>query len=414
MPYRVKLAGAGTIAGALGLALVAIATRTNKSERAAVGEAPADSAVVAIGKQIFFDASLSASKRLACSSCHDPTHAYGPSNARAVQLGGARLDAEGMRAVPSLRYVLNRTPTFYKEYASSLADRIREGNEPPTGGFGADGRFTSLHEQAAFPLLAPNEMANAEPGAIVASLSRAKYANEFRNVFGDGVFDDSVKAFANALYAIERFELEDASFHPYDSKYDAYLDGRAALTPAERRGLALFDDSLRGNCASCHRDQKGADGSHPLFTDYQFGALGVPRNTEIQANKDSMYFDLGLCGPARADLANRTDYCGMFKTPSLRNVAARRSFFHNGRFHSLRDALRFYSSRDTDPKQWYSAGSVGRAVKFDDLPMVLRQNVDTIAAPLNRRRGGRALWNEAEIDDVIAFLNTLTDGYMRK
>ena len=223
-----------------------------------------------------------------------------------------------------------------KAYVSKLAERIREGNEPPTGGFGADGRFNSLHEQASLPLLATNEMANANRAAVVAALRQSMYAEGFRRAFGERIFDDTVRAYAQALYAIERFELQDVSFHPYDSKFDAHLDGRVSLTPAERRGLELFDDPNRGNCASCHVDRKGADGTHPLFTDYQFGALGVPRNPEIAANGDSTYFDQGLCGPARNDQRTRTDYCGMFKTPSLRNVATRGAFFHNGRFHSLR------------------------------------------------------------------------------
>jgi cytochrome c peroxidase len=85
--------------------------------------------------------------------------------------------------------------------------------------------------------------------------------------------------------AFEYFELDDSSFHPYTSKFDDYLDGKSELSPQELRGKLLFDDSQRGNCATCHLDRKGVDGSHPLFTDYQFEALGVPRNAEILANR---------------------------------------------------------------------------------------------------------------------------------
>jgi cytochrome c peroxidase len=105
------------------------------------------------------------------------------------------------------------------------------------------------------------------------------------------------------------------------------LDGKLLLSPRELRGLALFEDPQRGNCASCHPDRKGVDGSHPLFTDYQFEALGVPRNPQIQANAARGYFDQGLCGPLRSDQATQHQYCGMFKTPTLRNVATRRVFF---------------------------------------------------------------------------------------
>ncbi len=370
-----------------------------------------DAAVVALGRKLFFDSTLSASGRMSCATCHSPERAYAAPNSLSVQLGGAHRDQQGMRAVPSLRYVLNRTPLWYKEFINNEAERVREGNEPPVGGFGDDGRFNSLHSQAAFPLLAPNEMANRDAGSVVAAVARGPYAPDFRSVFGERVFDTASRAFSQALYAIERFELADSSFHPFDSKYDLYLDGKLALTQQERRGLALFDDPTRGNCASCHRNERGADGSHPLFTDYQFGALGVPRNTSLIANNDPTYFDEGLCGPARTDQSASKQYCGMFKTPTLRNVATRGAFFHNGRFHTLRDALTFYVRRDTDPRAWYAHDAHGRIEKFDDLPRALRGNVDTLSLPLTRHAGEAPAWSDAEIDDVIAFLKTLTDGY---
>jgi cytochrome c peroxidase len=346
---------------------------------------------------------------MSCATCHSPAHAYGPPNGLAVQLGGLALDRQGMRAVPSLRYVLNRTPFWNKEFIANPAERILEGEEPPTGGFGWDGRFNALHEQATFPLLAPNEMANAGPEEVVAKLQRASYANQFREAFGAHIFDDASKAFAAMLTAIEHFQLEDQSFHPYTSKYDDYLDGKAQLTAQEQRGLALFDDPRRGNCATCHLDRKGADGSHPLFTDYQFEALGIPRNPEIRANASPDYFDMGLCGPLRTDQAKDSKYCGLFKTPTLRNVATRRVFFHNGRFHTLKDALRFYVQRDTNPELWYPVLSLGEVDKFDDLPPQLRGNIDVIDEPLTHSKGASPAWSDAEIDDVIAFLKTLTD-----
>ena len=367
------------------------------------------SAAAMLGKRIFFDTTLSASGSLSCATCHNPTHAYGPPNGLAVQNGGAHLDMQGVRSVPSLRYVLNRTPVWGKAYVASTAERIMEGNEPPAGGFGWDGRFNTLHAQAEFPLMAANEMANAGPADLVAKLQRAPYADEFRNVFGATIFDDAGQAYAQALKAIERFELEDASFHPYSSKYDDFLDGKASLSAAELRGLGLFNDPQRGNCAACHLSAKGADGSHPLFTDYQFEALGVPRNPEILANAAPDYFDEGLYGPVRRDQSANKAYCGMFKTPTLRNVAARQVFFHNGRFHTLKDALRFYVRRDTDASLWYPTSGSGAVDKFDDLPENLRDNVDIIDLPLTRKPGDVPAWSDADIDDVIAFLETLTD-----
>ncbi|TNY05050.1 cytochrome-c peroxidase, partial [Escherichia coli] len=78
--------------------------------------------------------------------------------------------------------------------------------------------------------------------------------------------------------------LEDsAEFAPFSSKYDAFLAGQARLNDAELRGLALFNNPAKGNCASCHPSARGSDGSAPLFTDFTFDNLGVPRNTEIPA-----------------------------------------------------------------------------------------------------------------------------------
>ena len=367
------------------------------------------SSIGALGSKIFFDASLSRSGRMSCATCHSPSYAYGPPNGLAVQLGGPEMDQQGTRAVPSLRYVLNRTPVWNKEFIANPAELIIEGEEPPTGGFGWDGRFNTLHDQAAFPLLAANEMANAGPEEVAAKLQHATYADEFRKEFGAQIFDDPAKAYAQARIALERFELEDPSFHPYNCKYDDYLDGKVPLSEQEKRGLGLFDDRRRGNCSSCHLDRKGADGSHPLFTDYEFEALGVPRNPEILANGTHDYFDMGLCGPLRTDQTEQQKYCGLFKTPTMRNVATRSVFFHNGRFHTLKEAVRFYVRRDTDPRLWYPVSASGSVNKFDDLPSLLRGNIDVIDEPLTRHEGALPAWTDAEIDDVIAFLQTLTD-----
>ncbi|MEO6830414.1 MAG: cytochrome-c peroxidase, partial [Acidobacteriaceae bacterium] len=241
-------------------------------------------------------------------------------------------------------------------------------------------------------------------------LSHASYADEFRAVFGKHIFDHPAQAVQKATLAIQQFELQDKSFHPYTSKFDRWLDGKAKLTPREVRGKALFDDPNGGNCAACHLDQAGANGAHPLFTDFQFEALGVPRNREIPWNANSHYYDLGLCGPFRKDAATKIQAnCGLFRTPTLRNTAIRHVFFHNGRFHSLRKALLFYVERDTNPGKWYPVGPDGKVEKFDDLPPQDRKYVDTIDAPLDRKLGEKPAWNDQQIDDVIAFLNTLVD-----
>ncbi|HSB96889.1 MAG TPA: cytochrome c peroxidase [Spongiibacteraceae bacterium] len=366
-------------------------------------------AVAALGKQMFFDPSLSISGRMSCASCHSPEFAYGPPNKLAVQLGGPNLTSAGKRAVPALAYVLNRTPRWFREIATDPREQNSEAH-PPFGGFTWDGRVDSLHEQAAIPLLDPNEMGNISIEAVVIKLASASYANEFRRVFGETIFNDPALAFRQAAHAIERFELEDKSFHPYTSKYDAYLDKKVQLSAQEKRGLDLFNDPNSGNCAFCHPSAAGANGSHPLFTNYQFEVIGVPRNLEIPANADSHYYDLGLCGSKAGDREN-TMFCGMFKTPTLRNSARRGAFFHNGYFHTLEDAVRFYVQRDTHPQRWYPRKKDGTIDKFNDLPEAYRANVDTVDEPLTRKIGEKPAWNDAQIADVMAFLNTLTDGY---
>jgi len=375
------------------LALVAL--------RGPAGAVDADvpAAVVALGDLIFHDASLSASGDLACATCHDPARGHAPSNALAVQSGGAARDVPGFRAVPSLRY-LSFTPRFGFD---------AEGT--PSGGFDRDGRAPDLMTQAIRPLLAPHEMANASPSELAARVAATAYAGEFRRIFGDRVLDDPEATLRAVTFALMQYQRMDPAFHPFDSKYDAFLRGRVRLEPAELRGLALFNRADKGNCAACHPSARGADGALPLFTDFTYDNLGVPRNAAIPATTDPAYADLGLCGPDRTDLADRRELCGAFKVPTLRNVATRQVFFHNGRFGSLTDALRFYVRRDTNPDAFYPQDASGVTRKFDDLPPDLAGNVNTSEVPYDRRPGDAPRLNDAEIADLEAFLNTLTDGY---
>lgn len=356
------------------------------------------SASAALGEKIFSDQSLSASGRQSCASCHDPANAHAQTNDLSVQLGGANLDQPGFRAVPSLRY-LNLTPAF-----SFAADGT------PTGGFTRDGRAQTLAEQAQRPFLAPHEMANASKADVIERVKRASYAGEFRKVFGATIFDNADDAFDRVVFALQQYQKEDPEFHPYDSKYDLFLAGKVQLNAAELRGLALFNNPAKGNCAACHPSARSTDGAAPLFTDFTFDNLGVPRNAAIPATADAGYFDLGLCGPDRTDLTARTDLCGAFKVPTLRNAATRKVFFHNGRFKSLREVLGFYVRRDTNPEEWYPVVD-GVVQKFNDLPPAYRANVNTSEAPYNRQPGMAPALSAEEIDDVIQFLGTLTDGY---
>src|SRR5262249_36390003 len=149
-------------------------------------------------------------------------------------------------------------------------------------------------------------------------------------------------------------------FHPFSSKFDLSSDNKTgvALTPAEKRGFDVLVDPTTGNCGSCHFQGVPPNGSSPLFTDFSFKTISVPRNPEIPSNADSSFVDMGVCGPTRTDHlpahpGAADAYCGMFRVPTLRNVATRKVFFHNGVIHSLEQVLRFYNTRDTMPEIWY-------------------------------------------------------------
>jgi cytochrome c peroxidase len=317
--------------------------------------------------------------------------------------GGPHLQSQGLRAVPSLMY-LERQPAFSigpdndEVTASNTATHL-----VPQGGLFWDGRADTLQDQARSPLLSPSEMGGGSVDRI-AMLLRRNYAASFVQLFGSSVLHHPRLLVSEALFAIGRYQIEDPSFHPYSSKYDAWRQGKARLTPAELRGLRVFDDPKRGNCAACHLDRPSADGLPPLFTDFQYEALGVPRNRALAANARSDYYDLGLCGPVRTDLRLQTQYCGMFATPTLRNVATRHRFFHNGRYRSLREVIDFYNFRAVAPQKIYPNGVP------DDLPAAYRRNLDR-TAPFDRKPGDKPPLSVREENALVAFLRTLTDGY---
>ena len=345
--------------------------------------------------------------------------------------GGPNLSRAGERAIPSLMY-LERQPNFsigpddaenetVDVIRASLHSRARPApktaqttarsasNLVPQGGLFWDGRADTLQGQALAPLLNPAEMDGGSVERIAERLRHAAYAAAFVQLFGPGVLERARLLVAEATFAVGRYEFEDVSFHPYTSKFDAWLEGKARLSPAELDGKRLFDDPHGADCAACHLDVPAA-GRPPLFTDHQFEALGVPRNPAIPSNRDPLHFDLGICGPTRTDMRAVSAYCGYFLTPTLRNVAVRHVFFHNGVYHTLQRVLDFYDFRDTQPQRVYPrTGGVVR--KYDDLPPPDRRNVDATDRPFGQAAGSRPAMTPQQERDVIAFLRTLTDGY---
>ena len=365
---------------------------------------PLPAEMTELGRALFSDQRLSASGQMSCATCHDPRFAYGPPNDRSTQLGGPDLKSTGFRATPSLRY-LQSVPPFTEHF---LDERTDESNDVgPTGGHGWDGRADTKHDQARLPLMSRFEMANPDLDSVVTKVAHGPLADRFRATFGDDVFSDPVRGSTAVLMCLEVFQQSPKDFYPYTSRYDGYLRRQVALSPSERRGLALFEDLKKGNCANCH-PSAGYHGAFPQFTDFGFNALGVPRNRQIPANADPAFHDLGLCGPERTDLAAHPEYCGEFRVPSLRNVAARRAFFHNGVFHTLDRVVAFYVERDTNPGKWYPKVN-GQVELFDDLPPAYRKNVNR-EPPFGGKPGAAPALSKAETRDLIAFLKTLTDA----
>jgi cytochrome c peroxidase len=129
-----------------------------------------------------------------------------------------------------------------------------------------------------------------------------------------------------------------------------------------------------------------------------------------------MYYDLGLCTAlnptAPHTLPSSAQYCGLFKTPTLRNAVTRQAFFHNGVFHTIKDVINFYNTRDTNPSAWYPTVK-GVAQKFNDMPVAYQANLDKTDVPFDGLPvGGTPHMTAQDVADLQCFLETLIDGYV--
>ncbi len=412
-------AGAGLLAGAA-IAAAAVAATIEPAPRA-YGERPSVAQLTALGRAMFADPGLSADGRLSCASCHDPALAFGPNPRTRSPFEDGDAAHAGTRAIPSLRYA---------QFAIRFTEHTTDDEEThgvdggPTGGLTWDGRADTAREQALLPLFDAREMANADAASLASRVAAAPYAAQFRQAFsapGRDVFADPALVVAWTALAFEVFE-QAPEFAPFDSRYDRWLAGRGTLAPAELRGLALFRDPARGNCDTCHPSRRSSSGRAPLFTDAGFIAVAAPRRADLPplaaasaalaalaSQARGAEADLGLCRSGRAGLAAEPGYCGRFRTPTLRNVALRASFFHNGSVRSLRDAVAFYATRDTDPARWYGRNVDGSVRLYDDLPADAARFVDH-EVPFEPWPDGRPRLTERDVDDIVAFLRTLTDA----
>ncbi len=319
-----------------------------------------------LGKKIFFDKGLSSPAGQSCASCHalgdgftDPSHLPFSKGAISSLIGD--------RNAPSIAY-MKYAPSLYFDNVDSTY----------VGGLFWDGRVNSLEAQAIKPMLNPIEMNNPNIATIVNKIKNAEYSDLFRSVFGNNVFNDTTTAINSLASAIAAYEKSD-QVNPFTSKYDYYLKGKAVLSAQELRGLKLFNDTAKAKCANCHPSTNDNSFGLALFTDFTYDNIGVPHNP----SSPNALPDLGL-GKFLNDTANN----GRFKVPTLRNVALTAPYFHNGYFKTLEDVVRFYSDRD----------SVG----MFDPPEVLQH--------VNRDELGKLNLSEQDVQDIVAFLKTLSDG----
>ena len=358
-----------------------------------------------LGRRIFNDRNLSEPRGTACVSCHQSAQGFAGNHGSQIGVAlGSQPGALGLRNAMANSYI-GFVPAFHFVTENGVTEAV--------GGLFWDGRVDTPAQQALGPLLNPLEMNNASRQAVINKIAVANYAPLFRQVFGANIFNDTDLAFSQIGVAIEAFER--ASLQPFSSKYDAMVRGQSTLTDSESRGMALFIDPLRGNCAGCHSmNPTSGNPQDSLFSDFSYYATGVPRNTLIPENADPLFFDLGLCGPIRTHPALTTDVvgltaddlCGKFRMPSLRNVSLRTAYMHNGFFGNLRDVMRFYSTRISNSFFWY-----GAPVATNDLPAQYLRNIETAKPPFNRTALQGPLFTEAEITDLVAFLGTLSDGF---
>jgi cytochrome c peroxidase len=395
-----------------------------------------------LGKVLFFD-KISSPGSMSCADCHGPTVGWtGPvagNNVHGAVYRGAVPQRFGDRKPPASAYSAF-APIFHYD----------EGADEFFGGNFWDGRATGERlgspaaEQALGPFLNPVEQNMPSMEAVCSHVARSKYANLFRQVWGADSLDCSPSGVA-ATYdkigiSIAAYEGS-SEVNPFSSKFDAYLisclsagneleacglaegdkwvlDPQGILTEMEFDGLIEFGEY----CADCHvSHQYGPNGEMPLLTDYSFHNIGVPKNPKNPFYKmdkvylddgspinpaGAAYIDLGLGAflrsrPEWAHLADAND--GKFKTPTLRNVDMRpgsnfpKAYMHNGSLKSLKEVVDFYNTRDLPDANWPPP----------EFPFNLNDELFE-GLPI-----GDFQLAEDDVDAIVAFLKTLTDGYIR-
>jgi cytochrome c peroxidase len=361
-----------------------------------------------LGRHIFFDADLSEPHGQACADCHGPSVGFtGPRqrvNATTVVYPGAVPTRFGNRKPPSAAY-------------ATMAGILSPSSGTFSGGNFWDGRATGeklgnpAADQAQGPFLNPLEQNNPDAEAVVRKVCAASYAPLFRAVWGHDACDDTARAYDSIALSIAAYEAS-REVSAFSSKFDAWKAGRARFSHSEQRGWALFQGKAK--CANCHVP--------PLFSDFTYDNLGVPRNPDNPFYTET---DVNLAGSAWVDpglggfLATRPEWAasaeenfGKQKVPTLRNVDKRphrsfvKAYAHNGFFKSLESIVHFYNTRDVLPPCGAS-GASGATIGEDCWPP------PEVAANVNRTELGDLGLTGEEEADIVAFLRTLSDGYER-
>ncbi len=349
-----------------------------------------------LGQALFFDPSLSSPPGQSCATCHDAKAALSDPDRRLPVSKGVLPGRAGNRNTPTALYAAF-SPAFHFDQEEGLY----------VGGQFLDGRAATLEEQAKGPFLNPLEMANPDKISVVERVRRAAYGAQFDSVFGKGALDDTEQAYARIAEALAAFERT-PQFSPFSSKYDAWLAGKAKLSKQELRGLRLFESEDKGNCAACHPSQPGPRGEPPLFTDFTYDNLGVPRNPDnpfytlpAQLNPaGAQWIDRGL-----GATVNKRSEDGKFKVPTLRNIELTAPYMHNGYFKTLRGSVVFYNDRDRKPLCSKNLVREEEALKQKCWP------APEVASNVNRDELGDLGLTAREIDDIVVFMKTLTDGW---
>jgi cytochrome c peroxidase len=344
-----------------------------------------------LGKALFFDKNLSTPTGQACAACHASQVGWtGPDqaiNARGAVYEGAVTGRFGNRKPPASAYA-GDSPILYWDGTKWV------------GGMFWDGRATGstlgdpLAEQAQGPFLNPAEQNNASADVVIEKVLASSYKKLFLEICTDEDTAARYECIARSIAAYER----SGEVSQFTSKYDYWLKGQAKLTGQERRGMELFNGKAK--CANCHMA--------PNFTDFTYDNLGVPKNPmnpfyHMPYNPDGEnWVDTGLGEFLKAAGYSEPVYMaewGKQKVPTLRNVDLRpskkfvKAYSHNGYFKSLEEIVHFYNTRDVPRAGWPPP---------------------EVAVNINTTEMGNLGLNRGEELAIVAFLQTLSDGYVPK